>query len=214
MPFQSPSRRSLILGAGVAGLTVAAPGLVSAQATPEGVASPVADAYDPYGRLPQVPSFNLTSTDVATGQYMATAQMGGSTGGGDISPQLSWNGFPDGTKSFVVTLFDPDIQTPSGFWHWAVVDLPVSTTELPTGAGAADSTLLPAGAFQLPNDVRLAQYAGAAPPKPQSHRYFFAVQALSVEQLGIDPQATPALLSAMISGSILARATLVPLGKA
>jgi Raf kinase inhibitor-like YbhB/YbcL family protein len=214
MTLETTSRRSLFVAAGAAGLTIAAPRLAAAQATPVTEATPVAIHYDPYARLPQVPSFDLTSTDVQSGQLMLAAQMGSRVGGQDKSPQLSWSGFPAETKSFVVTLFDPDAPSPSGFWHWAVADIPASSTDLPNDAGNPDSKLLPAGAFMLPNDVRLPKYIGAAPPKPQTHRYFFAVHALSVEKIGIDPQSTVSLLCATLSGSLLARALLVPLGKA
>lgn len=214
MTLETTSRRSLITAAGAAGLTLAGPRIAAAQATPEAAATPVAILYDPYARLPQVPSFDLTSTDVQSGQLMSSAQMGSRVGGEDKSPQLSWSGFPTETKSFVVTMFDADAPSPSGFWHWAVADIPASSTDLPNDAGNPDNKLLPAGAFMLPNDARLPKYIGAAPPKPQTHRYFIAVHALSVDKIGIDPQSTVSLLCATLSGSLLARTLLVPLGKA
>jgi len=110
-----------------------------------------------------------------------------------------------------VTMFDPDAPTPSGFWHWIVVDIPATTTRLPSGAGSPDGKNLPSGAWQLPNDARMAQYVGAAPPKGDGkHRYFIAVQALDVASLGVPKDATPALLSFNMLGHILGRAVIVP----
>ena len=116
-------------------------------------------------------------------------------GGQDISPQLSWSGFPSGTQSFVVTMCDPEAPTVSGFWHWAVVNIPANVTELPAGAGDESGSGLPPGAFQLPNDARTARYVGAGPPEGHGrHRYIFAVLALDAERIEIDKEATPALL--------------------
>lgn len=207
------TRRALLgTSAATTGLALVTPRFAGAQATPASGNT----LFDPYARLPRVPSFELISTDVATGEFMAMAQMSGIAGAGgqDVSPQLTWSGFPADTKSFVVTLFDPDVPSPSGFWHWAVAGIPGDVTKLPTDAGNPDNAKLPKGAFQLPNDLRLARYLGAAPPKPQTHRYFFAVHALGIEKLSLDPQATPGFLSAIMVGSTLARALLVPLAKA
>ncbi len=169
---------------------------------------------NPYDSLPLVPAFNLTSNDVITGVALAPAQMSGAfgvPGGKDLSPQLTWSKAPTGTKSFVVTMFDPDAPTPSGFWHWIVVDIPAGTTTLPTGAGAPDGKLLPKGAWQLPNDARMAQFVGAAPPAGSGkHRYFIVVQALDVATLDVPKDATPAFLSFNLLGHILGRAMLVP----
>src|SRR5215207_1734445 len=170
-------------------------------------------ACDPFARLAPVPGFTLTSTDVADGEPLPMPQMSGifRAGGEDLSPALAWSDFPDETRSFVVTMFDLDAPTPSGFWHWAVVDIPANVTKLPTGAGAADDANLPPGAFQLPNDARLAQYIGAAPPAGDPpHRYAIVVTAVDVDSLGVDQNATPALLYAALSGHTLARAMIVP----
>ncbi len=167
---------------------------------------------DPYDALPKVDSFTLTSSDIKAGEKLPTPQVSGifGAGGSDTSPQLSWSGFPAGTRSFAVTMYDPDAPTASGFWHWAVVNVPLSTTSLPTDAGSEDGSKLPKGALQLPNDARLKRFLGAAPPPGHGpHRYYFVVHALSVEKLEIPAEATPAFLGFNMFGNTLARATLM-----
>ena len=167
----------------------------------------------PYEFLPQTPRFAVTSTDIADGQPLSLAQVSGvfGAGGEDVSPQLSWSGFPAATKSFAVTCFDPDAPTGSGFWHWAVADIPADVTELPTGAGSPDSPDLPAAAITLRGDAGAARYIGGAPPAGHGpHRYVFAVHAVDVDTLGIDADATPAFLGFNLFGHTLARAVIVP----
>jgi Raf kinase inhibitor-like YbhB/YbcL family protein len=166
----------------------------------------------PYVYLPEVPSFSLSSTDIQDGQTLASAQVSGimGAGGEDISPQLSWSGFPAETKSFALTCYDPDAPTGSGFWHWALADIPASVTELPSGAGTPGSSDLPQGAITLRNDGGMAGYIGAAPPEGHGpHRYAFVVHAVDVEKLGIDPDATPAVLGFNLFSHTLARAMIV-----
>ena len=169
-------------------------------------------AEDPYAKLPQVASFTVSSADVADGQPMAAtfAYDGAANGAQNRSPQLSWEGFPDETKSFVVTCFDPDAPTPSGFWHWALVDLPSGTTSLAQGAGAADASL-PGRAFHVRNDWSSKDYGGAFPPDAdRPHRYYFVVHAVDVDTLGVDDEASAAVVSFNLVFHTLARAQLVP----
>lgn len=167
--------------------------------------------FNPYDHLPAVPSFTLTSTDVAEGGTLATPQLSGilGAGGNDVSPQLSWSDFPEGTQSFAVTAYDPDAPTAAGFWHWAVYNLPTNVTELAAGAGGPDGIGLPPGAITLPCDIGAKQYVGAAPPAGHGpHRYFFVVHAVDVADLGSEIP-TPTVLGFNLFFHTLARATLV-----
>jgi hypothetical protein len=166
-------------------------------------------APDPYELLPTVPSFTLTSDDVRNGEPMDAEFAHGSVGGGDLSPQLSWSDFPADTRSFTVTCFDPDAPTHSGFWHWVLVDIPASVTQLSRGTGSGGSTV--DGAFSVRNDYGERGYGGSAPPAgDRPHRYVFAVHALDVEQLGLTPDATPAYVGFNLTFHTLARAVIRP----
>ena len=158
---------------------------------------------NPYDLLPAVPSFTVTSEDVADGQPLKDDQVAAE---GNTSPQLSWNGAPEGTQSYTVTCFDPDAPTPSGFWHWVLVDLPADVTSLDAGAGA-DGAELPDGAFMCRNDGGTKAFMGAAPPQgDQVHRYFFVVHAVREESLGVDSDASPAVVSFNLAFKTAARA--------
>lgn len=169
-------------------------------------------APDPYELLPTVPPFHLTSTDVQNGEPMELTFAHDSVGGGNVSPQLTWSDFPAETRGFVVTCFDPDAPTDSGFWHWALVNLPVSVTQLPQGAGSAASTGDDlGGAFSVRNDYGDRAYGGAAPPAgDRPHRYVFAVHALDVERLDVTPDASPAAVGFNLAFHTVARAVIRP----
>ncbi len=151
--------------------------------------------YDPFWMLKEAPRLNLASDDVVDGDQLNPPQLSSRIGGGDLSPHLRWSEVPSEAKSFAVTVFDPDAPTPSGFWHWAVYNIPANISELPTNAGGGMDKL-PPGAIALKNDRGVHEYVGAAPPVGTGeHRYFFAVYALNVEKLDLHDHATPAFLS-------------------
>ena len=155
----------------------------------------------------QVPTFELTSADMREGEPLPASVFDAASGGENRSPQLSWSGAPSGTRSYVVTCFDPDAPTGSGFWHWAVANLPATVTELPAGAG--DGSLLPGEALTLCNDAGMRRFVGAAPPAGHAyHRYFVAVHALDVDKLDLTEDASPAYLGFNLFGAAIARGSI------
>lgn len=173
--------------------------------------------HDPYEELSQlraVPSFTVTSDSIADGEPWPTHHRSESLGGSNVSPHLTWSGFPAETKSFAVTVYDPDAPTGSGFWHWAIYNIPANVTELAEGVGVfAGAT--PHGSSTLKNDLRARAFFGPEPPDGTGpHRYFVAVHAVDVERLDIDPESTPAILGFNLHFHALARAVIVPTASA
>ncbi len=169
-------------------------------------------ANDPNWRLPEVPSFELSSPDFGPGDTLPLWARSGimGAGGEDRTPTLHWSGAPSGTRSFVLTVYDPDAPTGSGFWHWAVYNLPGDLESLPADAGNPDAGLLPEGSITLPNDARAERFLGAAPPPGHgAHRYYFTLSALSVPSLDLPAGSTPAYLGFTLRESLLARAQLM-----
>ena len=161
----------------------------------------------------------LTSTSFKDGDYLAmdhvlSADYGFGCSGGNRSPQLAWSGAPEGTRSFALTCFDPDAPTGSGFWHWSVVNIPSSVSELPLDAGARDGSKLPAGAVQVRNDTGQLGYCGPCPPEgDHPHRYLFTLFAVGVEQLPVSAETTPAVVGFQLNFNSLAQASLMGLFK-
>jgi Raf kinase inhibitor-like YbhB/YbcL family protein len=161
--------------------------------------------------FPEVPTFELTSDDIADDATLSQAQVADSMGysGDNKSPQLSWRGFPAATKSFAVTVHDPDAG--SGFWHWQVVNIPVEVNDLATGAGSVNPDALPSGALQTRNDAGTIGYVGSAPPSGDvPHRYVHTVHALDVDHLDVEGNASAAVVGFHLRFHTIARAQIVP----
>lgn len=155
-------------------------------------------------------TFTLKSADVG-GQASANLVFNGmGCTGGNISPQLSWENAPEGTKSFAINMYDPDAPTGSGFWHWVVFDLPANTKELKSNAGNPDKNLLPAGAIQSITDFGKAGYGGPCPPEGHGfHQYIVTVYALKTEKLGLDKNTNPAMVGFYLNANTIEKASLV-----
>jgi hypothetical protein len=156
-------------------------------------------------------TMTLTSPDIEPGGKIADEQAANVFGctGGNISPALSWSGAPKDAKSFALSVYDPDAPTGSGFWHWSAADIPADTGSLPKGAGSGPG--MPAGALQVRNDFSAVGYGGPCPPKGKPHHYQITVYALDVDKLGVDANASPAVVGFYLHGHTLAKATLTGL---
>jgi Raf kinase inhibitor-like YbhB/YbcL family protein len=153
--------------------------------------------------------FTLSSSDFKPGQSVAHKHVFNGFGctGENLSPALSWKNAPKGTKSFTLTVYDPDAPTGSGWWHWVVYNIPANATSLPASIGQGAN--LPAGAIQGLNDFSTNHYGGPCPPKgAQAHRYIVTLNALSVEKLDLPTNASPALVGFMSNANSLGKATL------
>jgi hypothetical protein len=153
--------------------------------------------------------FAVSSTDMHDNQPLKAAQVfkGFGCDGGDRSPELEWSGAPAGTKSFAVTMYDPDAPTGSGWWHWVVYNIPASVNKLEGGAGKPGK--LPPGARHGRNDFGRFDFGGACPPvgdKP--HRYIVTVHALKVNHIDVPEDASPALIGFMLNANRIGAATL------
>lgn len=155
-------------------------------------------------------AFRLQSPAVAPNSTLSNDQVysGFGCSGRNISPALAWSGAPKGTRSFALTVYDPDAPTGSGWWHWLVYNIPASVSELATGAGSAGGTL-PAGALQGHTDFGTAGFGGACPPAgDKPHRYVFTVYALKSERIDVPAEASAAMVGFMIHANTLAKASI------
>ncbi len=168
------------------------------------------------GNMALAGGLTLTSGEFEDGDYLANEQVFAGFGceGGNVSPSLSWSGAPAGTKSFALTVYDPDAPTGSGWWHWVVVNLPAATTGLAKGAGAADGAKLPAGTLQVRTDFGAPGYGGPCPPQGRHpHRYLFTIHALDLDKLEVTADSSAALVGFYLNYHTLAKGSLMGLYK-
>jgi hypothetical protein len=154
-------------------------------------------------------AFTLSSPTIKPNSTLSDAQVFNDFGckGQNISPALRWKDAPAGTRSFAVTVYDPDAPTGSGWWHWVVYNIPATATGLPEGAGAVDGKGLPAGSVQGRTDFGSTGFGGACPPPgDKPHRYIFTVHALKTEKLDLPADASAAMVGFMIHSNRLAQA--------
>src|ERR1700733_1062058 len=162
------------------------------------------------GALAAEGGFKLQSPTVAPDGMLSNDQVysGFGCSGKNISPALAWSGAPRGTRSFAVTVYDPDAPTGSGWWHWVVYNMPGTLTGLPEGAGNAVGNL-PAGAVQSHTDFGTPGFGGPCPPAgDKPHRYIFTVYALKAERIDAPDEASAAMVGFMIHANTLAKASL------
>jgi Raf kinase inhibitor-like YbhB/YbcL family protein len=154
--------------------------------------------------------FTLKSDDLKGQLTQAQVFSGFGCSGKNISPSLKWINAPKNTKSFAVTVYDPDAPTGSGWWHWIIFNIPANVSELKADAGRIDKKLAPTGSIQSVTDFGKPGFGGACPPQgDKAHRYIFTVYALSVARLDLDEKASPATVGFTLSGSTIAKASLI-----
>jgi len=155
-------------------------------------------------------NFKLTSPTITSGSTLTEEQVFDGFGctGKNQSPALQWTTGPKGTKSYAITVYDPDAPTGSGWWHWVVYNIPATVTELAYGAGDATGKLLPPGVLQGRTDFGTHAFGGACPPKGNKpHRYIFTVYALNIEKIDVPADASAALIGFMIHANTLDKAS-------
>ena len=154
-------------------------------------------------------ALSLTSPDIEPGGKIAAEQLGNCNGGhgGNLSPALVWSDVPKNTRSFALTLYDPDAPTGSGLWHWVVIDIPSDAASLAKGAGDPKSAVAPKQALQPKSDI-MPGYMGPCPPPGGEHHYVFTLYALDADKVDADANTSPALIGFFLHYHSLAKATL------
>jgi hypothetical protein len=156
-------------------------------------------------------NLKVTSPDIAPGKMISDEQVFNGFGctGKNISPALTWSGAPAATKSFAVTVYDPDAPTGSGFWHWVVFNIPANATGLPKNAGDVKAGLAPKGGVQSRTDFGVPGWGGPCPPPGKPHHYIFTVFAVDVDHIdGGTPDTSAAVIGFNLHFHTLAKGSL------
>ena len=155
-------------------------------------------------------SFTLKSKDLGGQGTLEQVFNGFGCTGENNSPALNWENIPAGTKSFAITMYDPDAPTGSGWWHWVMFDIPANITELKKGSGNIEKNLAPKNAIQSITDFGAVGYGGPCPPVGHGfHRYIITVHALKVEKLNLDKNATPAVVGYNLNFNTIEKASIM-----
>lgn len=155
-------------------------------------------------------TFTLSSKDLGGNATLTQEFNSFGCVGKNESPQLSWSNAPEGTKSFAITMYDPDAPTGSGWWHWVVFDIPANIKELKANAGNPEGNLMPKGAIQSLTNFGTKGYGGPCPPEGHGiHQYIITVYALKTDKLGIDENANPAIAGYYLWNNTIAKASIV-----
>ncbi|HEY6089235.1 MAG TPA: YbhB/YbcL family Raf kinase inhibitor-like protein, partial [Gemmatimonadaceae bacterium] len=171
------------------------------------VAGAQAKAQKTKSKTPSAGHFKVTAPDfVSKGRItMAHVYNGMGCAGQNVSPALEWANPPAGTKSFAVTMYDPDAPTGSGWWHWVMYNIPATTTGLAAAAGNGKNA--PRGSVEGMTDFGSKGYGGPCPPagnKP--HHYHITVFALKTDKLDVPGNATSAFIGYNLNANKLATA--------
>lgn len=154
-------------------------------------------------------TFTLKSNEIGGQATQKQVFNGFGCAGENVSPQLFWENAPKNTKSFAITMYDPDAPTGSGWWHWLVFDIPNSTTKLKSGAGNVSENLIPKQAIQSKTDFGSYGYGGPCPPQGDGfHKYEITIYALNVDKLGLEKDANPALVGFYLNSKTIEKATI------
>lgn len=155
-------------------------------------------------------TFTLSSTDLGGEATQVQEFNGFGCSGDNQSPQLQWINAPEGTKSFAITMYDPDAPTGSGFWHWVMFDIPSNIDELVSNAGNSSNNLAPKGAIQSITDYGIKGFGGPCPPEGHGfHQYIITVYALKTDKLGLDSNTNPAIVGFNLWNQTLAKASII-----
>jgi Raf kinase inhibitor-like YbhB/YbcL family protein len=154
--------------------------------------------------------FSISSKDIENREAISNKHVfrGFGCEGENISPQINWKHAPKNTKSFALTVYDPDAPTGSGWWHWVVVNIPANYKKLPTDFGAENKFQLADGMVQIRNDFGIYQFGGPCPPKgDKPHRYIFTIYALKTNKIDLSENSTAALAGFVINQGVIAKAS-------
>ncbi len=161
--------------------------------------------------IAQKSSFTLASKDLGNFFSLKQVYHKYNCGGENVSPELYWKNAPKNTKSFAITMFDPDAPTGKGWWHWLAFDIPIQISEFPSGAGSYYAHLLPPVIIQSINDYKEYGYGGPCPPPGKPHRYFISIYALDTVSLGLNKNTPPEIVYKKILKHSLNKAEIMSL---